>query len=285
MYQINIARTVREKVGKKKFRKMSKWWIPIVEKIIHQKELNEFLATDGKDKVGTEFAAAALDKFLNIEIEVIGAENIPENGKLCFVSNHPLGGIDGLTLLRIIGERYDDHVKVILNSFLAELPGLAPFSVPVEVGGSSGRNIVDVVNEIFESDDQIIMFPAQKCSRKNNGIVEDLPWKKGFIQKSAEFNRDIIPIYFHGFNSNSFYRFANFTERLSKKLKKPVLAKLPMIFLPHEMLKNRGQKFTVIFGKPISAELTQWRHDENKMSYQDLAQDVRAQVYMMRDNL
>lgn len=274
MFQINIDQLIQEKLGKKPPR----FLVRLLETLIHQDELNEFLATDGKDKVGLEFVEASL-KFLDIKIRIIGEENLQINdgSKLCFVSNHPLGGIDGLTLLKVIGERYDGNVKVILNSFLAALPGLEPFSVPVNVAGGTSKGILDSVNTVFGSDNQILMFPAQLCSRKQHGKIKDLPWKKGFVQKSIEFNRTIVPIYFHGFNSRAFYNFAKFANFLSKLFKTPGLTKLPMAFLPHEMMKNRGKQFTIVVGSPIS---TNDLKILSKMeSYKDIAESVQIYVY------
>ena len=274
MFQINIDQLIQEKLGKK----LPRFLVRLLEKLIHQDELNQFLATDGKDKVGLEFVEASL-KFLDIKIRIIGEENLQINdgSKLCFVSNHPLGGIDGLTLLKVIGERYDGNVKVILNSFLAALPGLEPFSVPVNVAGGTSKGILDSVNTVFGSNNQILMFPAQLCSRKQHGEIKDLPWKKGFVQKSIEFNRTIVPIYFHGFNSRAFYNFAKFSNFLSKLFKAPGLTKLPMAFLPHEMMKNRGKEFTIIVGSPIS---TNDLKILSKMeSYKDIAESVQIYVY------
>ena len=274
MFQINIDQLIQEKLGKK----LPRFLVRLLEKLIHQDELNQFLATDGKDKVGLEFVEASL-KFLDIKIRIIGEENLQINdgSKLCFVSNHPLGGIDGLTLLKVIGERYDGNVKVILNSFLAALPGLEPFSVPVNVAGGTSKGILDSVNTVFGSDNQILMFPAQLCSRKQHGEIKDLSWKKGFVQKSIEFNRTIVPIYFHGFNSRAFYNFAKFANFLSKLFKTPGLTKLPMAFLPHEMMKNRGKQFTIVVGSPIS---TNDLKILSKMeSYKDIAESVQIYVY------
>lgn len=274
MFQINIDQLIQEKLGKK----LPKFLVRLLEKLIHQDELNQFLATEGKDKVGLEFVEASL-KFLDIRIRIIGEENLQINdgSKLCFVSNHPLGGIDGLTLLKVVGERCNGNVKVILNSFLAALPGLEPFSVPVNVAGGTSKGILDSVNTVFGSDNQILMFPAQLCSRKQHGEIKDLPWKKGFVQKSIEFNRTIIPIYFHGFNSQAFYNFAKFANFLSKLFKAPGLTKLPMAFLPHEMMKNRGKQFTIVVGSPIS---TNDLKILSKMeSYKDIAESVQIYVY------
>ena len=202
MFQINIDQLIQEKLGKK----LPRFLVRLLEKLIHQDELNQFLATDGKDKVGLEFVEASL-KFLDIKIRIIGEENLQINdgSKLCFVSNHPLGGIDGLTLLKVIGERYDGNVKVILNSFLAALPGLEPFSVPVNVAGGTSKGILDSVNTVFGSNNQILMFPAQLCSRKQHGEIKDLPWKKGFVQKSIEFNRTIFIHIFISYTWSKFF--------------------------------------------------------------------------------
>ena len=272
-FQINIGQIIRKKTGKK----LPKVVVRILEKLIHQDELNEFLANDGKDKVGLEFVEASL-RFLDIKIRIIGEENLTtNNGSLCFVSNHPLGGIDGLTLIKVIGDKYDGNVKVLLNSFLAELPGLAPFSVPVNVAGGTSKGILDSVNSVFKSDSQILMFPAQLCSRKQHGIVKDLPWKKGFVQKSIEFNRTVVPIYFDGLNSKSFYNFAKFANFLSNLFKVPGLTKLPMAFLPHEMIKNRGNKFTIVIGSPISSEKLKGLHDSK--SYKEIAALIQNYAY------
>ena len=274
MVQINIGKLIQEKLGKE----LPRFSVRALEKIIHQDEMNEFLATDGKDKVGLDFVNASL-VFLDTWVKVIGEENLNfgDESKICFVSNHPLGGIDGLTLINVIGERCNGNVKVLLNSFLAELPGLKPFAVPVNVAGNVSKGILDSVNTTFQSDSQIIMFPAQLCSRKQNGVIKDLPWKKGFVQKSIEFDRTIVPIYFHGYNSKTFYNFAKFSNFLSNVFKAPGVAKLPMVFLPHEMIKNRGTEFTIVIGSPISSEKLKGLHET--MNYKEIATLIQNYVY------
>lgn len=248
-FQINIGQIILKKTGKN----LPKFFVRPLEKLIHQDELNEFLATIEKDKTGMDFINASL-KFLDINVRIIGEKDIKidENSRLCFVCNHPLGGIDGLIMLKVVGEKCDGNVKVIVNSFLAELPGLAPFVVPVDVaGGKISKELLNV-NSTFASDSQILMFPAQLCSRKQRGIVKDLPWKRRFITNSIKYDRTVVPVYFDGLNSKAFYSFAKFSNLLSKIFNVPGLAKLPMALLPHEMMKNRGKTFTIVVGAPNS---------------------------------
>lgn len=274
MFQIDIGKIIQEKLGKK----LPRFLVRALEKLIHQDEMNEFLATDGRDKVGLEFVEASL-KFLDVWVKIVGGENLKmdDKSKYCFVSNHPLGGIDGLILIDVIGNKCEGKVKVLLNSFLAALPGLEPFSVPVNVAGGTSKGILDSVNSVFKSDSQILMFPAQLCSRKQHGIVKDLPWKKGFVQKSIEFNRTVVPIYFDGLNSKSFYNFAKFANFLSNLFKVPGLTKLPMAFLPHEMIKNRGNEFTIVIGSPISSQKLKELHDSK--SYKEIAALIQNYAY------
>lgn len=271
MFQINIHQLIQEKLGKNSPR----FLVRPLEKLIHQDELNKFLATDGKDKVGLDFVEASL-KFLDVWVRVIGEENLQmdEKSKYCFVSNHPLGGIDGLILIDVIGNRCDGNVKVLLNSFLAALPGLKEFAVPVNVANNISWGTVDTVHSVFRSDNQILMFPAQICSRKQHGEIKDVEWKKRFVQESISTNRTIVPIKFQGFNSKAFYNFAKFAKFLSKLFRSPGLEKLPMVFLPHEMMKNRGKEFTIIVGPPLftPAEL---KLDKETMSYSEMAKTIQ----------
>ena len=279
MFKIDIGKIIQEKLGKK----LPRFLVRLLEKLIHQDEMNEFLATDGSDKTGLEFIEATL-RFLDVWVKVVGVENLKINdgAKYCFVSNHPLGGIDGLILIDIIGNKCDGNVKVVLNSLLDALPGLKPFSIPVDIAGGIPRKSLNSIHSAFESDSQILMFPAQMCSRKQHGEVKDVDWKKRFVEESIVYNRTIVPINFKGLNSKSFYNFAKFSKFLSKLFRNPNLEKLPMIFLPHEMLKNRGKEFTIIVGPPLftPAELNL---DKKTMSYSEMAKTIQLWASALRE--
>jgi putative hemolysin len=120
----------------------------------------------------------------------------------------------------------------------------------------------------FKSDHHMLMFPAGLCSRKIDGKIHDLPWKKTFISKSVETHRDIVPIHFSGQNSEKFYRIANICKALNLKFN------VAMLFLVDEMYKNVHKTFRVAFGKPIP-----WETFDKSKTPAQWAQYVQDKVY------
>lgn len=265
---IDIDAILRSKMGKNASHVPGflKQWL---KKIIHQDEVNEFL-WDNKDKTGVEWLWAVV-KYLDMHLDVKGEDNLPDasDGRLyTFVSNHPLGGIDGVALGAVIGSHYDGQFKYLVNDLLMNLPGLAPLCIPINKTGHQSRNFPAMVEAGFNANNHILMFPAGLCSRKINGKIEDLEWKKAFVTKSVEHQRDVIPIHFSGQNSNKFYRIANICKRLGIKFN------IAMLFLVDEMYKNRHKSFTITIGKPISWET--FSKEKTPMKWANL---VKKRVY------
>ena len=214
--------------------------------IVHQDQVNEFLHS-ARDLKGVPWLDATL-KYLDITLKVEGEENLPpkDDGKLyTFVSNHPLGGIDGVAIGSVVGHHYDGNFRYLVNDLLMNLPGLAPLCIGINKTGKKGRDFPAMVEAGFASQNHMVMFPAGLCSRRINGEIHDIPWKKTFITKSVQNQRDVVPIHFGGQNSNFFYRLANICKRLGIKFN------IAMLFLADEMFKNTHQTFTVKIGKPI----------------------------------
>ena len=240
-----------------------------LKKIAHQDEVNKFL-WDSRELTGTPWLEECV-RYLDMTLEFEGEENLPskDDGKLyTFVSNHPLGGIDGVALGSIIGRKYDSRFRYLVNDLLMNLPGLAPLCIPINKTGSQSRNFPAMVETGFQSDYHMLMFPAGLCSRKINGEIRDLPWKKTFLSKSIEYKRDIVPIHFSGQNSNFFYRLANFSDRHIKKVN------IAMLFLVDEMYKNVHKTFKVSFGKPIP-----WQTFDKSKSPMEWMKFVYDRVY------
>jgi putative hemolysin len=267
---IDIKEILKGKMGSKaKFvpAPLVKW----LERIVHQDEVNDFL-WQNRDKVGVEWLESCL-RYLDTTLDIVGKENLPpkDDGRLyTFVSNHPLGGQDGVAIGAIVGRHYDGHFKYLVNDLLMNLPGLAPLCVPINKTGQQSRSFPAMVEAVFRGDNHIVMFPAGICSRRIDGQIHDLPWKKTFITKSVETHRDVVPIHFGGRNSDFFYNLANLCKRLGIKFN------IAMLYLADEMYKNRHKTFRVAIGKPIP-----WQTFDKSKTPMEWAKYVQDIVYKL----
>ena len=265
---IDIDKILVSKMGNKaKF--VPRPFISWLKRIIHQDEVNKYL-WESRHLSGTEWLEECV-RYLDMTIELVGEENLPkkDDGRLyTFVSNHPLGGEDGVALGAIIGRHYDGKFRYLVNDLLMNLPGLAPVCIPINKTGNQSRNFPAMVEAGFKSDNHMLMFPAGICSRKRGEEIRDIAWKKTFITKSVEYQRDVVPIHFGGQNSPFFYKLANFSDKYVKKVN------IAMLFLVDEMYKNVHKTFRVAIGKPIP-----WQTFDKSKTATQWAQYVQDIVY------
>ena len=265
---IDIDKILRDKMGAKaKF--VPSFAVNWLKRILHEDEVNQFL-WDSRGLSGTEWLTECV-RYLDMTLQIEGLENLPDkdDGKLyTFVSNHPLGGQDGVALGSIIGKHYDGRFRYLVNDLLLNLPGLKPVSIGINKTGKQSRDFPRMVEAGFKSDNHILMFPAGLNSRKINGKIHDLEWKKTFIAKSVEYQRDVVPIFFGGRNSDRFYRIARFSDKYVKKVN------IAMLFLVDEMYRNVGKTFRVVIGKPIP-----WQTFDKSRTSIEWAKYVEDMVY------
>jgi len=214
-----------------------------LNRILHIKEINAFLKINGNKK-DYNFIEAVIDNF-NVTTNIQGDENLPESGRFIFASNHPLGGFDGLLLIKLIFEKYC-YLKCIINDILMNIKNIESFFVPINKHGSQSANVAKQLDEIMRSDAQILTFPAGLVSRKRKGRIRDIPWKKNFISKAVQYKRDIIPVHVTGRCTDFFYRLANFRKFLGIK------SNIEMFFLPDETFRHKNKHFTITIGPVIS---------------------------------
>ena len=267
IFLIDIDRVLEQKTGKK-YKYIPGFVKSYLKRIVHQDDLNDFL-TGAKGKEGVDFLEACLE-YLDAKIEVKGMENLPETGKCTFVSNHPLGGLDGISIGYVLGKKYNGNVRYLVNDLLMNLHGLAPLCIPVNKTGSQSRDFPRMVEAGFKDDSHMIMFPAGLCSRRQGGEIKDLEWKKTFITKSVETQRDVVPLHFEGRNSNFFYNLANVCKFLGIKVN------IAMLYLADEMFKNSHKTFTLTIGKPIP-----WQTFDKSKTPAEWAQYVKDIVYKL----
>lgn len=241
-----------------------------IKRLVHQDDFNEFIAQTG-DLQGVPWLDAAV-KRLDLHLHIEGLDNLPkdtEGHRFTFVSNHPLGGPDGIVLGKILGERYNGHIRYLVNDLLMNLHGLAPLCVPINKTGSQHRETPKLVDAAFAGDNHIIMFPAGICSRRKGKVIRDLPWSKTFITKSIQTQRDVVPIHFGGHNSDRFYRWANIGKYFG-----PTFNIVMIILLADETFRLEHATLPIHIGKPIS-----WRTFDRSRKPAEWAEWVRQKVY------
>lgn len=268
--KIDVDKILQSKMGDKA-KRVPRFLVSWLKRRLHQDEVNAFLEKEG-DIQGVPWVEDVVE-YLGMKLVIEGEENLPSSEdpkRYTFVSNHPLGGLDGVALGAVLGSRYEGQIKYLVNDLLMNLPGLAPLCIPINKTGKQSRQFPLMVEAGFKSENHIIMFPAGLCSRKQKGVIRDLPWNKTFITKSVETQRDIVPIHFGGRNSEKFYRIANICKFFRLKFN------VAMIYLVDEMFGNRDKTFVVKIGKPIP-----WQTFDKSRTPLQWAQYVQDEVYKL----
>jgi putative hemolysin len=263
-----------DKVFKKKnptlYRFIPSFVINYLKRIVHQDELNYIISTNNH-LAGLDFVDAVLEHF-KIETNIEGAENVPAGGRFIFVSNHPIGGIDGLIFMQQVG-RFFGPTKSVINDLLMNIVNLRPLFVGVNKHGATSREGIEEIDQVFSSNEQILIFPAGLASRRIKGRIIDLEWKKTFITRAIKYQRDVIPVHISGQLSNFFYTFANLRRVLRIK------SNLEMLYLADETFRQKRRKFLITFGSPISYKVF-----DNKLNHFEWAQKIKEHVYQIQQN-
>jgi len=257
--KLDIKQMLEKRSRNGKVPRLLLWYL---RRLFHEDFLNCFFE---KGYTGVEFCSKAID-YLGITLEIEGS--VPGGGPCTFVSNHPLGGADGLALLSVIGQKGD--IKLLGNDFLTNVDGLKPMIVPVNKIGMQSRQLKQGIDNAYSGSTHILDFPAGQVSRRNHGIIMDRKWNKTFLLKSIETHRDIVPIHFYGTNTRRFYRMGRIQQIL--KLKFP----LAMIYLPDELYRSQGKTYRIVIGKPIS-----WSSFDRHGNIQEQVEKIKQITYSL----
>lgn len=261
---LDIEAVIREKMPGKRIPRVAIW---LLKKLIHQDWMNRMLR-DYYGGAGMEFAHATVN-YLNETVVPHGFDKLDASKRYIFVSNHPLGGPDGITMATVLDKNWS-NVKFLVNEFLGYLVPLRPLIVPIKVGGGrQKREQALAIDEAMRSDTQIIIFPSGQCSRFHFGRgIHDREWKKSFITFATKYHRDVVPCYYDGRNHFGFYALSWLRTHLGIKLN------LEMTLLIHEMYRNQGKTFNVFFGDPIP-----WQELAETKNATAKAAEIRALAY------
>jgi putative hemolysin len=266
MKYIDLAASIKES-NSEFLKKLPGFLVRWIEKIIKQDEMN-FIFDKYKNCEGADFHRSLIKEF-NLTLEIVGLENLPEHQKCFFFANHPFGIIDGICLTKTVLEKYGTF-KVIVNESFSYVPNLRPYITLVNPFGMSSKAYVTELEKVFQSDVAIAHFPAGEVSRRYHGKIQDCAWQKSFITRAVSSQRDIVPFYFHGRNSNLFYGINLVRRALGIK------TNIEMVLLPREMFLKRNQTIRFVIGKPIS-----WRKFDRSLTPFQWAQKVREHVYKL----
>lgn len=225
--------------------------VRLLERIVCQRQMNGMLErAEGLE--GARFCRSVLD-YLRVTYEVRPAASgaaLPAPGRtaVTYVSNHPLGGLDGMALIDMVTRNHGGvEPYFIVNDLLMAIEPLRKVFVPVNKHGRQSRSESRGIEEAFaDTGRPVIVFPAGLVSRRGaGGRVADLRWRKTFVNLSRAAGRDIVPLHFGGRNSNFFYRLARARERLGLKFN------FEMVRLPREIMLSRGKHYVVSVGRVI----------------------------------
>ncbi len=264
---IDVEEVIRKK-NPRLAKRMPRLILRYLKRIAHQDEMNKFFS-ENQHKKDHEFVQAVIDR-MNITPIGVDFGNVPENGRFIFAANHPLGALESIVLMSLVAEKYRD-ISFIVNDLLMHVTQISGLWLPINKHGSQSRESVEIVNEAYRSDKQILLFPAGLVSRKIRGQIVDLDWKKSFVVKAIESKRDVIPVYIDGKNSKFFYNLA----RLRKFFR--IKTNIEMLYLVNELFKHEDNTITLVFGKPIP-----YTSFDKTKSYNEWASYVKDVVYSLK---
>ena len=239
-----------------------------VKKVLHEEELNEAVYRN-RHRYNLDFVDAAMEEF-GVKFKVKGEENIPLEGGVILAANHPLGGLDGIAFMKVVGT-YRPDIKFVVNDILMAFKNFNPIFVPVNKHGRNSAEYMDNIEKVYASEECLLIFPAGMVSRRQEAReIKDLEWRKSFISKSIQYKKNIVPVHIDGHNSKFFYNLAYWRKKLGIK------ANIEMFYLVNEMYKQKGKTLTFTFGEPISWETFSPEHRDEYWS-----EKVKQHVYAL----
>ena len=241
----------------------------IILRILRISAVNK-IYDNNKNKSDLDFLNGILDDCkVKFEIPEEDLKRIPKEGPFITISNHPLGGIDGVLLLKLLIEKRADY-KIVANFLLQRVAPLKPYVMPVnpfETRKDAKSSIAGVKSALLHLREgkPLGIFPAGEVSTHKDGKLNvDKPWEEGAIKLIKKANVPVIPIYFHAKNSRLFYFLSKFSDTLRT-------AKLPS-----EVIQQRGRVIKVRIGKPISV-----KDQDTFKALPDFYKFIRRKTYML----
>ncbi len=246
MKEINLEELIKSK-NPKIFEKYPKFVLSfaffVISKILHLKEINGFIRKS-QNLFDLDYTRAVF-KMLNFKYsyDEKELERIPKAGKLVIVANHPLGALDGLSIVEMV-RKVRPEAKIVVNDLLSNLTNLNNLFLPVDLYNTkSQRENLLKISKMMKNDECVIFFPAGMVSRLVKGKIRDPKWNKGAITIARKFNAPILPIFISGRNSYIFYILAKMEKSIATFL------------LPGEMFRKKNYILNFKFGSLVGSKV------------------------------
>ncbi len=252
-----------------KKKRLYKTTVAVLKKILHQDEINQFIDSH-KHLEGVEFLDAVLDHFdFKYSLSNRDRANIPAQGRVIIVANHPLGSLDGLALLKMVSEIRPD-VKIVATTVLSQVKPLENLFLSVDNLSSKASHIASLkkILSALQQEQAVIMFPTGEVSRIRPQGVRDGKWKAGFVNMAYKSDSPVVPVFINGKNSTLFYSMST--------LYKP----LGTLMLVMEMFNKQDHEISFRVGKPIPVKSMKLLD----LSPKKVAKRMRKQVYRLAKN-
>lgn len=271
MLQIDLNNILRKRIPSlynKKSALPGKAAETLLSRILKVKRINTFLANYGGLE-GQPFIDALFDELdFSYSVSNKDKDKIPSEGKVVIVSNHPLGGLDGLALLKLLLEVRSD-VKIVVNDILLQIENLKLFFLPYNLfdSGIQKENIA-AIDKALKEENAVIFFPAGEVSRLTLNGLQDIAWTRGALHFAEKSRAPILPVFIGGRNSLIFY--------IVSALSKP----LSMFLLPRELFKQRGKMIFIKVGDLIPVRIMFAGLLKGKV----LLKTLKKHVYLIGEN-
>lgn len=246
-------------------RELARPVVELLRRVACEERINAFLA-ETAGLVGFAFVERAIELLqLRYSVANTDRENIPVEGRVVIVANHPLGALDALALIHLVGSVRRD-VKVLANDLLMQFTQLKPLLLPLPVfGGGSAHGGARAAYRALENDEALIVFPAGEVSRMRAAGVRDAAWSSGFVRLALKTGAPVVPVHIAAQNSPVFYGVSMLAKPLSSLL------------LPREMFGAARARIELQVGENVpAAALTQ-----STQQPQRIAQQMRTHVYRL----
>ncbi len=233
-----------------------------LKKIVHQNDINEFLQ-DHTNDTPFDFIESVLEYFnFGYKVSLNQIENIPQEGKVVIVANHPLGALDALSLIDMVKNVRKD-IKVVANNLLTSIEQLKPLLIEVDAfGGKIPKKSTKRVHEALQKEEVVIIFPSGEVSRVRPTGIKDIKWNKGFLKFALKNQAPILPIFIKAKNSSLFYTISSLNKTLSASM------------LAHEMFKQKNKTLEFKIGELIAYE-----------SFSNYPFDISTQIKLFKKHL